>query len=87
MLPMNKKWKKNLILFLASQTVSLFGTLLVQYAIGWHITLKTQSGIMMTIAIICGPCFWLLYFCAWNYSCFLDISIFHGTNRDCYAGI
>jgi len=53
---MNNKasWKKNVILFLSSQTISLFGSMLVQYAITWHITLKTQSGIMMTIAIICG---------------------------------
>ena len=52
----NKKqdWKKNVTLFLASQTVSLFGSSLVQYAIMWHITMKTQSGIMMTISIICG---------------------------------
>ncbi|HBV99415.1 MAG: MFS transporter [Peptococcaceae bacterium BICA1-7] len=58
---MNKEWKKNVILFLSSQTISLFGSLLVQYAIGWHITLKTQSGVMMTIAIICGflPTFFL----------------------------
>jgi DHA3 family macrolide efflux protein-like MFS transporter len=26
----------------------------VQYAITWYITLKTQSGVMMTISIICG---------------------------------
>ena len=51
---MNKNWKKNIFLFLASQTISLFGSSLVQYAIMWHITLKTQSGVMMTIAIICG---------------------------------
>ena len=51
---MNKEWKKNIILFLASQTISLFGSSLVQYAIMWHITLTTQSGVMMTIAIICG---------------------------------
>lgn len=51
---MNKDWKKNIILLLASQTVSLFGSALVQYAITWHITLTTQSGIMMTIATICG---------------------------------
>lgn len=50
---MNKDWKKNTILFLLSQTMSLFGTSLVQYAIMWHITLTTQSGTMMTIAIIC----------------------------------
>lgn len=51
---MNKTWKKNVILFLASQTISLFGSSLVQYAIMWYITLTTQSGVMMTIAIICG---------------------------------
>ena len=48
------KWNRNIVLFLTSQTVSLFGSYLVQYAIMWHITLRTQSGIMMTIAIICG---------------------------------
>ncbi len=53
-LDMNKNWKKNIILFLASQTISLFGSSLVMYAIMWHITLTTQSGVMMTIAIICG---------------------------------
>ncbi len=51
---MNESWKKNTVLFLISQTVSLFGTFMVQYAITWHITLTTQSGVMMTIAIICG---------------------------------
>lgn len=58
---MDNKWEKNAILFLASQTISLFGSLLVQHAIGWHITLETQSGVMMTIAIICGflPTFFL----------------------------
>lgn len=58
---MNKIWKNNIILFLASQSISLFGTSLVQYAIMWYITLKTQSGAMMTISIICGflPTFFL----------------------------
>lgn len=51
---MNENWKKNIILFLVSQTISLFGSSLVQYAIMWYITLKTQSGLMMTISIICG---------------------------------
>ncbi len=51
---MNNSWKKNIVLFLMSQTISLFGTSLVQYAIMWHITLQTQSGFMMTISIICG---------------------------------
>ena len=54
-------WKKKTILFLASQSISLFGSMLVQYAITWHITLETQSGVMMSIAIICGflPTFFL----------------------------
>ncbi len=47
-------WKKKIVLFLTSQTISLFGSLLVQYAISWYITLKTQSAVMMTISIICG---------------------------------
>ncbi len=58
---MNQNWQKNTILFLASQTISLFGSTLVQHAITWYITLRTQSGMMMTIAIICGflPTFFL----------------------------
>lgn len=47
-------WKKNITLFLSSQTISMFGSSLVQYAIMWYITLSTQSGIMMTIFILCG---------------------------------
>ncbi len=58
---MKENWKKNVILFLTSQTISLFGSSLVQYAIMWYITLETKSGIMMTISIICGflPTFFL----------------------------
>lgn len=51
---MTDTWKKQTILFLTSQTVSLFGSTLVQYAILWHITLETQSGVMMTLSIVCG---------------------------------
>ena len=47
-------WKKNTVLFLSSQAVSLFGSMLVQYAILWHITLSTESGVMMMISILCG---------------------------------
>jgi MFS transporter, DHA3 family, macrolide efflux protein len=47
-------WKKNIILFLSSQSISLFGSALVQYALMWHITLSTESGMMMTLFIICG---------------------------------
>ncbi|SFH41065.1 Transmembrane secretion effector [Desulfotomaculum arcticum] len=47
-------WKKNISLFLGSQAISLFGSSLVQLAIMRYITLTTQSGVMMTISIICG---------------------------------
>ncbi|WP_318502978.1 MFS transporter [Bacillus sp. T3] len=47
-------WRKGIFLFLSSQTISLFGTSLVQYAIMWYVTLKTESGVMMTVFIICG---------------------------------
>ncbi|MDR2419049.1 MAG: MFS transporter [Treponema sp.] len=47
-------WKRNIILFLGGQALSLFGSALVMYAIGWYITLQTQSGSMMSISIIVG---------------------------------
>jgi DHA3 family macrolide efflux protein-like MFS transporter len=50
----NISWKKNTVLFLVGQALSLFGTMVVQYAIMWHITLKTQSGSMMTVFTIAG---------------------------------
>lgn len=58
---MNTNWKKNTSIFLSAQMISLFGSALVQYAITWHITLVTQSGVYMTVAIICGflPTFFL----------------------------
>ena len=58
---MKNKWKKDIVLFIASQTISLLGSSLVQYAIMWHITLNTKSGVMMTVFIICGflPTFFL----------------------------
>lgn len=59
--PVNEQWKRNIILFLSSQTLSLFGSMLVQYAIMWYVTLTTESGVMMTISIVCGflPAFFL----------------------------
>jgi DHA3 family macrolide efflux protein-like MFS transporter len=45
-------WKTNTILFLGAQNISLFGSLLAQYAITWHITLKTASGTMLTDLVV-----------------------------------
>jgi len=53
-LPDPATWKRRTALFLASQVLSLFGSLLVQYALFWHVTLVTRSGWMMTVYIICG---------------------------------
>ena len=47
-------WKRNIAFFITGQTISLIGSLLVQYAIMWYITLTTQSGVMMTISILSG---------------------------------
>ncbi|MBJ8054088.1 MFS transporter [Bacillus cereus] len=47
-------WKVKIIMFLTAQTISLFGSSLVQYAIIWYITLTTSSGVMLTISTVCG---------------------------------
>lgn len=47
-------WKNSIRRFLTAQTVSLFGSSLVQYAIVWYITLTTSSGKMLTISTLCG---------------------------------
>lgn len=47
-------WKKQTIKFLTAQTISLFGSSLVQYAIIWYITLATSSGRMLTFSTLCG---------------------------------
>lgn len=44
--------KRNITYFLISQSVSLLGSMLVMYAIMWHITLTTKSGVMMTIYVL-----------------------------------
>lgn len=49
-----ENWLKNITLFLSSQTISLFGSSIVQYAMMWYITLTTESGVMMTLYILCG---------------------------------
>jgi DHA3 family macrolide efflux protein-like MFS transporter len=47
-------WQKKIALFLCAQTISLFGSSLVQFAIIWYITLTTSSGTMMTLSTLCG---------------------------------
>lgn len=47
-----KNWKRNITFFIAGQMISFIGSLLVQYAIFWYINLETESGTILTIAII-----------------------------------
>ena len=42
-------WKKKAIAFITSQSVSLFGSSIVQMAIVWYVTMQTSSGIWLTI--------------------------------------
>lgn len=49
-----ENWKKNSAFFIGGQSISLFGSMLVQYAIMWHITLETRSGFVMTLSILAG---------------------------------
>lgn len=45
-------WKRRIALFLTGQTISLFGSSLVQYAVMWYLTLETKSGtVMMAYAV------------------------------------
>ena len=48
----NKNWKANSLLFLISQNISLLGSGVVGYAVIWHITLETSSGLWMMLATI-----------------------------------
>lgn len=45
-------WKRNIALFVSGQTVSLFGSMLVQYAVMWYVTLETKSGLAVALYAI-----------------------------------
>jgi DHA3 family macrolide efflux protein-like MFS transporter len=47
-------WKKKVAVFLVGQTITTFGSFLVQYAIFWHLTLTTKSGVVLALAAIFG---------------------------------
>ena len=48
-MPHNANWKRNVGFFIGGQFLSLFGSMLVQFAITWQITLQTQSGVIMSM--------------------------------------
>ena len=47
-------WKKKVAVFLVGQTITTFGSMLVQYAIMWHLTLTTKSGTVLALSAIFG---------------------------------
>jgi len=47
-------WKRDVAVFLSGQTVSMFGSMLVQYAIMWHLTLETKSGLVLMASAVFG---------------------------------
>jgi len=48
------RWRRDAAIFLTSQTITLFGSMIVQYAIMWHLTLVTKSGSVMALAAAFG---------------------------------
>lgn len=50
----NPHWRRHVTVFLTGQTVSLLGSMLVQYAIMWHLTLETRSGTVMAVYALVG---------------------------------
>lgn len=61
-------WKRKTALFLASQCITLFGSMIVQMAIIWYVTLETSSGVWVAAFTICSylPQFLISFFAgAW----------------------
>ena len=57
-------WKRRTLLFLASQCITLFGSMIVQMSIIWYVTLKTSSGGWVAAFTICSylPQFLISFF-------------------------
>ena len=50
-------WTRNAVLFLVGQTDSLFGSMIVQFAVMWYITLETRTGMALGLFMLAafGP--------------------------------
>ena len=57
-------WKRKTMLFLSSQCITLFGSMIVQMSIIWYVTLKTSSGGWVAAFTICSylPQFLISFF-------------------------
>lgn len=47
-------WKSQAMLFLISQSITLFGSTLVQMAIVWYVTIQTSSGVWVAAFTVCS---------------------------------
>lgn len=47
-------WKRQTILFLVSQAITLFGSTVVQMAVIWYVTLQTESGAWVAAFTVCS---------------------------------
>ena len=47
-------WKRKTALFFTSQCITLFGSMVVQFAIVWYVTLKTASGGWVAALTVCS---------------------------------
>lgn len=45
-------WKQTVTLFLMGQSISMFGSSIVQFAVMWYLTLETQSGLVVMLYAI-----------------------------------
>jgi MFS transporter, DHA3 family, macrolide efflux protein len=50
--PIPAHWRRNVALFLSGQTISLFGSMIVQYAVMWYVTFETRSGFAVALYAI-----------------------------------
>lgn len=48
------QWKRDTALFLSGQAISLFGSMIVQYAVMWYLTLTTQNGTVIGLSMVFG---------------------------------
>lgn len=47
-------WKRNVAMFLVGQTISLLGSMIVMFAVMWHLTIETRSGSVLMLSIVFG---------------------------------
>ena len=52
--PIDVSWKRQVAIFLTGQTISLLGSMLVQFAVMWHLTIETRSGAVLMWSIVFG---------------------------------